>query len=244
MMLLGSLLFAALYSAITDLLIRSRFEQLLGRERVPTDGHVVVAGLGNLGYRVMEDLLRSGIPAVAIERDVDGEFVAALRRQRPAVIGDARLPDTLVRAGLPGATCLVAATGDDAANLAISLAARELNPDLRTIVRLFDADLAQKVRGTLGFAAVMSASLLAAPAFVGAALHEGALHAFEAGGSLVVLVRGSAGEVERWRESTSKDEIRILLGRQSPIDEFTVAHGQLAAPSEDVVAAVWHPLVD
>jgi len=246
MMLLGSVLFAALYSAITDLLIRTRFEQLLGREQMPAEDHVVVAGLGNLGYRVMEELRRSGTSAVAIERNADAEFVAALRQHGPAVIGDARLVNTLLKAGVATATCLVAATGDDAANLAISLSAKELNGELRTIVRLFDSDLAQKVRGTLSVDAVMSASLIAAPAFVGAALHAGALHAFEAAGCLVVLLRRTAGpELVGVRPSTVRQDLCVVTRRRGNVGAFEVGFDDLPLEAgEEFIAIVSHPLID
>src|SRR5207253_691482 len=78
LMLFGSVLFAALYSVITDMLIRTRFEQLIGRDKVPDGNHIVVAGLGNLGYRVVEELRRDGTEVIAIERSSDAEFVAAL----------------------------------------------------------------------------------------------------------------------------------------------------------------------
>jgi Trk K+ transport system NAD-binding subunit len=45
---------------------------------------------------------------------------------------------------------VVAVTGDDAANLGIALAVREMNPRARTVARLFDADFAAKVGGSLG----------------------------------------------------------------------------------------------
>jgi len=207
---------------------------------------VVVAGLGNLGYRVMEELRRSGTSAVAIERNADAEFVAALRQHGPAVIGDARLVNTLLKAGVATATCLVAATGDDAANLAISLSAKELNGELRTIVRLFDSDLAQKVRGTLSVDAVMSASLIAAPAFVGAALHAGALHAFEAAGCLVVLLRRTAGpELVGVRPSTVRQDLCVVTRRRGNVGAFEVGFDDLPLEAgEEFIAIVSHPLID
>ena len=45
---------AVVYAFITDALIRSRLLQTLGRRTVPRNihDHVIVAGLGSIGYRV------------------------------------------------------------------------------------------------------------------------------------------------------------------------------------------------
>jgi Trk K+ transport system NAD-binding subunit len=145
---------------------------------VPEDEPIVVVGLGNVGLRLLEDLRHAGVPAVAVERDPDCPFVPAAAAHVPVIIGDGRLPEILERAGAASAHAVVAVTGDDAANLGIALAAREMNPRSRTVARLFDADFAAKVEGTLGLSAALSASRTAAPAFAAAALHPDALTAF------------------------------------------------------------------
>ncbi|MCB1008666.1 MAG: NAD-binding protein, partial [Acidobacteria bacterium] len=53
LMVLGSATVATFYSLITDFVITSRFRHLLGRRRVPEAGHVLVIGMGNVGYRVV-----------------------------------------------------------------------------------------------------------------------------------------------------------------------------------------------
>jgi Trk K+ transport system NAD-binding subunit len=247
LMLLGSVLFATLYSTITDMLISTRFAQLLGGNDVPDEGgHIVVAGLGNLGYRLVEELRRSGVRVVPVEHNPNAEFVPALLRAGPAIIGDARLADTLVRAGVPKARCVVAATGDDAANLAIALTTEELNPGVRSVMRLFDADFAGKVQGALNVDAVMSAPVIAAPAFVASALHDGVLHAFEVGDRLVVLVRERVGLELAGRTPRSfqaEGGRAVLLRRPDASAAFTVARGDAPlALDEDIVAVASYPL--
>jgi Trk K+ transport system NAD-binding subunit len=156
------------------------------------------------------------------------------------------LVDTLIKAGVPAARCLVAATGDDAANLAISLSAKELNHDLRTIVRLFDAGFAQKVRGSLRMDAVMSASLIAAPSFVGAALHEGALQAFELGGScLVVLARQRVdSRLAGQRPSEARVAGQSVLMRRGQDGDWraVVSADEPLIEGEELIGMVSHPL--
>jgi Trk K+ transport system NAD-binding subunit len=54
-------------------------------------------------------------------------------------------------------------------NLQIAIHARAVNPQVRTIVRLFDDDFAREVRQAFGITAAFSASALAAPAFAASA---------------------------------------------------------------------------
>jgi len=194
LMVLGSATVATFYSLITDFVITSRFRHLLGRRRVPESGHVVVIGMGNVGYRVVQELAAAGVEVVALDRDSEAPYLAAVREQAAIITGDARLPDVLAKANIQGARAVIAVSGDDAANLSIGLAAHQLNPQVRTIVRLFDPDFARKVESSLSVNGAMGASRIAAPTFVAAALEEGVVQGFLLGDELVALIHGTARE--------------------------------------------------
>ncbi|MBI3971308.1 MAG: NAD-binding protein [Chloroflexi bacterium] len=168
LMMLGSATIAVLYSIITDIIVTMRLQQLLGRHRPPQAGHVVVAGLGNVGTRVVDELARAGVPVVAVDRTPDES--AAAESLTTVIRGDARRRDSLLKVGITGARALVAVTNDDATNLSVALLAKQLNPQLRTVVRLLDADFARKLAPAPALDVALSAPLLAAPAFVAAAL--------------------------------------------------------------------------
>jgi Trk K+ transport system NAD-binding subunit len=72
-------------------------------------------------------------------------------------------PATLTAAALEGAGALVLASDDDAGNVDMALITRKLRPDLPLVLRLFDPQLAAYVRATLGGAAILSMSSVAAP---------------------------------------------------------------------------------
>lgn len=188
LMLLGSAAVATLYSIVTDYLITSRLQQLIGRGRTNLNDHVIVAGVGNLGYHTVDELQRMGAKVVAVEPSMDGQHVTAIRAKTPVIIGDAREADTLRRAGVERAAAVVAATNDDTVNLSIGLSACKLNPSVRTVVRLFDAGFAKKVQDSLRIDVALSASRIAAPAFVGAALYPGAVSSFTLHDKLFTLV--------------------------------------------------------
>ena len=191
MMLLGSATIATVYSLITDWIVTARVRELLGRQPVPDDGHVIVAGLGNVGFRVVEELRQAGVPVVVLERDREGPFVGGMEQQVPLLVGDARLVSVLEQAHVQGARSILAVTGDDAVNLSICLTAKEMSPKTRTVVRLFDAEFARKVEESPLIDAALGASRIAAPKFVASALFPGVLKAFLDGDTLCVLLAGS-----------------------------------------------------
>ena len=136
-------------------------------------GHVVVCGAGRVGYRLIEQLQLFGDEVVAVESNKDHPFIERVREQLnvPLIIADARRPQVLKRAGVERAVAICPCTDNDLTNLEVALNARELNPTIRVVMRLFEPDLARKVSNAFGLGAAFSTSALAAPAFA-AAVHD------------------------------------------------------------------------
>ncbi|MGV9266033.1 NAD-binding protein [Kitasatospora sp. NPDC003701] len=143
-----------------------------GQPRNPGAGtrdHVIVAGLGNLGTRVVAQLHGLGVPVVGLERDPQARGISAVRALGvPVVVDDGPLEEQLRRARLKHSRAVVAVSGDDATNLEAALEARAGKPDVRVVVRLFDDNFARHVYATLDNAASRSVSYLSAPAFAAA----------------------------------------------------------------------------
>lgn len=149
-------------------------------------GHIVVCGIGRVGYRVVSELLEFGETVVAVNRQADEELLDQLRRARvPIVIGDARRKRTLIEAGVERASAIVACTSDELTNLDIGLDARELNPNIKVVLRMFDAKLAQNVSKGFNIRTVFSVSALAAPAFAAAATRTRVDYSFKLEGQLL-----------------------------------------------------------
>jgi Trk K+ transport system NAD-binding subunit len=179
--LAGGGLFGVLFSHLASVATTERLEQRAGRRAQRLSGHVVVAGLGTVGYRVMTLLGGLGIPAVAVERSAESRFRDALGDRAPVLSGDVRLPESLDRAGVAQAECLVACTDDDLANVLACLHARRANPGIRTVARIFDESLAGRVGAAFGIDVALSATGVAADAFVAAATDERAPLPFDTG---------------------------------------------------------------
>jgi voltage-gated potassium channel len=148
--------------------------------------HVIVCGVGRLGYRVILQLLKFGQAVVAIEQDEKKPFIALVRHfDVPVIIGDARQRDVLAKAGIERAAAVVCCTQDDLTNLDIALDARESKPDIKVVLRMFDAELAEKIERGFGIHTAFSASALAAPAFAAAATRAHIEYSFYVGDTLL-----------------------------------------------------------
>lgn len=150
--------------------------------------HVIVCGMGKLGYRIALQLLEFGRDVVGIEANPEGRFVEkAQALSIPLIIANARRSENLVKAGVKRADAIIPCTDDELTNLDIALDARELNPDIKVILRLFDADLAKRVECGFGIHTAYSTTALAAPIFAAAAMHVNIKHSLYVGSQLLNL---------------------------------------------------------
>jgi Trk K+ transport system NAD-binding subunit len=171
LMLLGAASLAILYALITDVLVGARLGGGIPADTERLRDHVVVCGLGNIGYRVVEKLATMNVPVAACELDGSSRYLPTVRQLAvPALVADARVPQTLRSLGIERARCLVAAIDDDRANLQTALTARRLNPNLRVVLRIFDPDLAARVEHSFEIEISRSPAALTAPALVAAAV--------------------------------------------------------------------------
>ena len=84
--------------------------------------------------------------------------------------GDYRDEETLHEADVADAEAVAVLEEDDVGNVHAALAAQEANPDVRLVVRMFNLDLGHRLEELFHDGEVLSASVLAAPAFAHAAL--------------------------------------------------------------------------
>jgi len=163
----GTALVALITALLTNYLLRARLGQALEVRKVPESGHVVVAGLSPVGFRVVEELIHAGERPVVIERDETNRFVVTVRRQGvPVIIGDATVPEVLRQANAGTARSVVVATDHDLVNLEVALLVREQNEEQRVVVLQSDPVLAQMLREAANIRLAVSIHALAAPAFL------------------------------------------------------------------------------
>jgi Trk K+ transport system NAD-binding subunit len=238
LMVLGSVTLATIYSIITDFLVTSRLGKLFGSKTPLRSGHVVVVGVGDIGFRVIDELTSLGVPVLAVDADPDGSFLATVRANAPLVVGDARLEETLRQAGLSGAQAVVAVTSDDSVNLGVGIAARRMSPGIRTVVRLFDADFARKVESAFGIDAALSSARIAAPTFTAAGLFENVVKAFIIRDRIFILALRPAGAEWTGRKSSDFHDGVAILVRNG---DLAISDEPLAA-KEEILTVTWRAI--
>jgi voltage-gated potassium channel len=182
--------------AVADSVVRLAFLVFTQKQQLPEwqrmlaslyRNHVVVVGLGKVGYQIIKGLLELHETVVAIDiadrsQLREGIFEFGV----PIIQGNARNAKTLEQAGVKVASAVILATSDDLTNLDGGLTARDLNPNARIVLRLFDESLAVKVAGAFTLPAISTAQV-AAPAFIAAATGRKVYQEFRLAGKLLHL---------------------------------------------------------
>lgn len=153
------------------------------------NNHIVLVGLGHLGYRVAQKLHEMGESVAVLEINLGTHTTAAAREMGiPIIQADARQPGALEAANIKDARTVILASQNDAMNLQIALKARTLNPKIQVVIRIFDADFANSLQEQFGFIA-LSATEMAAPVFAAAAAGADVTNPISVEGQLLGLAR-------------------------------------------------------
>jgi voltage-gated potassium channel len=110
--------------------------------------HMVVAGCGSTGRHVIEELVATRTPFVAIDRDLHHlERISQdlCEGKMLYVHGDATEDHMLIEAGVRRARGVVAALTHDKDNLFVTLSARSLNAGARIVAKVVEAETAPKM---------------------------------------------------------------------------------------------------
>jgi voltage-gated potassium channel len=154
------------------------------------NNHVVLFGLGKVGFRVLQQLLALGENAVVIEKDEHCPNIAFARNHGvPVRIGMGREEGILDDVNIRHAKSLIGATNDDLANLELAIDARKINPKLRIVLRMYDQELAEKIQETMDIHLAFSTAMLSAPLFATASMDPCILNSFYVEDRLLVIAR-------------------------------------------------------
>jgi len=134
--------------------------------------HVVIVGLGRIGKLVLDRLARTEKRIACIERDRLRVESLGLPPDIAVIVGEASQAEVLAKANARAARAILVLTDNDLANLEVALNARELNPSIRVVLRMFNEKLGERLIKQFGFEAVYSTPALAAPSFA-SALYSG-----------------------------------------------------------------------
>jgi Trk K+ transport system NAD-binding subunit len=213
--------------------------------------HIIVMGAGNVGMRVTRVLTQMGFEVVMIDRSLPLERADELDRlDVPTIIGDARLAQTLEKAGLPHAEAFIACTSDDQINLEAIMGVRDMHPTIRIIARMWDARFAKQIKQFMGVNVVLSASELAAPVFAGAAVGLDITQTLTVNGREYSMIRmtvaaGAFMDGRTVGELQHKYDIDIVLyAREDMVDVHPPAAQVLTAGDTVVIFASHDRITD
>jgi Trk K+ transport system NAD-binding subunit len=129
------------------------------------NNHVILIGLGHLGYRVVKKLRDLDQDVVVIEKSPEPDLLHSIRDMDVPVIEDDGTRETVLKAaGAARARAIILCTQNDSLNLRMALKARNVNPKIEVVIRIFDDEFAESLEKQFGFHA-MSATGMAAPLF-------------------------------------------------------------------------------
>jgi Trk K+ transport system NAD-binding subunit len=128
--------------------VDQRAAAAMGLDPAGQAGHVVVCGLGRLGFGVVR-LLKAHVPIVVIDAadhvHYADEPTMVTEPVVPVLRGDMTVKWVLQEAGVEQASAVFVLTPDDAANLEAAMLVHELNPTARIIMRVNNSRIARRL---------------------------------------------------------------------------------------------------
>lgn len=197
-MLLSVVLLGVSSAGLINRLLSRRLTSIVGRRTLPRRGHVIVVGLGQVGFRLCLEMRRLGVPPVAVEADPDAAQVHLAKRAGiPVVVGSGVDRGLLESLRLSRARAIAAVTSDDLVNIAVSVASLAVDPAARVVLRAGDDDAVTETRALFPIGEVRDVNRIGAETFAAIALGspraivfpdgEGRLHALMPDGEVVSL---------------------------------------------------------
>lgn len=207
--------------------------------------HIILVGLGHLGYRVALKLHEMGETLAVIEFKADSDTANNAKRLGiPVIHDDATRPAILEAANIKKARTIILASQNDAMNLQIALKARTLNPNIQVVIRIFDEDFAHALQEQFGFIA-LSATEMAAPVFAAAAAGSDITNPISVEGQLLSLARLTISNNAPFADKTigyieDNYHLNIVVHRRDGASEMHPTDNTRTQPG-DVIAVLGGP---
>ncbi len=163
LMFVGVSFISIAFSLIVEWLLSRRVQLALGHKQYKLRGHIILCGLGRLGYQVTLELLKRGHDVLVLEQYAENRFIDSVRSAGGHVfVADASLSRNLRLANVAKARSILSVMQDDLKNLEVGLTARSIQSEMPLVLRIFDHDVAEEMRKRLSIPVALSASAIAA----------------------------------------------------------------------------------
>lgn len=138
------------FGGFLQILLAGELEDAMGHRKMKQQidklsGHTIICGFGRIGRTLADDMARHHQKFVIIEQNEDS-LAAAREAGYLCLHGDATEDEMLLAAGCHRAKALITGLPNDAANVFITLTARNLNRDLLIVARAGHGSSERKLR--------------------------------------------------------------------------------------------------
>lgn len=152
-------------SQMTAFVVEGDLKEIIERRKMEKSiaalwDHCLVCGAGDVGRYVIEELLATKRPFVAVDTDEAQVKKLAAKQPFPYVVGDATDEAVLAQAGITVAAGVLCALPNDRDNLVLAMTCRQINPKIRIVAQAHDVKLSHRIKSA-GADAVVS------PQFIG-----------------------------------------------------------------------------
>jgi voltage-gated potassium channel len=136
----------AMTQTIIELQLHDRYGQRRKKRAImKMKDHYIVCGFGRVGRNAAQELQKTGVPLLVIDRS-EQRVERATQAGMLAMLADSTRDETLREAGVERARGFIAALATDADNVFVVLSAKTLNPGLTVVTRASEEDAEQKLR--------------------------------------------------------------------------------------------------
>lgn len=207
--------------------------------------HVILIGLGHLGFRVVRYLASMDQEVAVIELNPDLELLTQIHTAGiPVIQGDGMRESILETAGVRRARAIILCMQNDSTNLQIALKARSMNPEINVILRIFDDEFANELEQQFGFHA-LSATSMAAPAFAATAAEVNMTRPMILDGALLSLAHlqvkpGSKLDTLQVSDVEASYNVSVVLVRRNGTSKYHPSSEE-RIQAQDIIAVLGGP---
>lgn len=155
--MLAAIIFLAVFTAgMVEHLLSGRYVGLLGRRVMPRSGHVIVVGLGQVGFRLCQELRTLGVAVIGLERDGRSRNLELARAiDIPVYLGDGSMRRTLQKLRVDRSLAVVAVGSDELDNVAVAITARALAAGVPVVIRAGTHDAIEETASLFSIGSVV-----------------------------------------------------------------------------------------
>lgn len=139
-------MFTRIVSSLMEGDIRKAIRRKIMERKISDfNNHYILCGAGEIGWHAMKRFQKSNVNLVVIDKD-ENVVAELLEEGVAAILGDATMDETLIKAGIERAKGLICSLSNDSDNVFTVLTARELNKKLYIVSRAIEKNSHDKLK--------------------------------------------------------------------------------------------------